>query len=226
MPVTDRQGEKSMKKIISLLSLFFMLTLLVPSNQAEAARGSGGIGGYSGREGSGGSGGYRGSDRHPGSGRIRGSDRDFGPKGFKGSDRHSGFRFNRGPDRHRGHGRHRVFGGFLPGLVIGGILGWGFSPRYDYPPTYQDPYPPEGDRPSGPAGQGLENRMRIYPRQGQTEEQQALDFDECHSWAVDQTGFDPEIPPEGPSDTLRSEKSADYMRAISACLDARGYDLR
>ncbi|MBI4766119.1 MAG: hypothetical protein HY787_16225 [Deltaproteobacteria bacterium] len=68
--------------------------------------------------------------------------------------------------------------------------------------------------------------MIIYPRQGQSAEQQALDFDECHSWAVSEADFDPEIPPEGPPDDLSSEKSADYLRAISACLDARGYTLK
>jgi hypothetical protein len=203
-----------------------MLTLIASPNQGEAARGSGGIGGYSGRGGSGGSGGYRGPDRSPGPGGYRGSDRHIEPREYRGSDRHPGPRSFRGPDRHGGHVRHRVFGGFLPGLVIGGILGWGFGPRYYYPPYYDYPYPPEGDQPPGSSGQGSENRMLIYPRQGQSEEQQAMDFDECHGWAVSQTGFDPEIPPEAPPDVQRREKSADYLRAISACLDARGYTLK
>jgi hypothetical protein len=68
--------------------------------------------------------------------------------------------------------------------------------------------------------------MFIYPRQGQSEEQQKIDFDECHSWAVNQTGFDPKNPPEGDSKAQRRQKSSDYLRAISACLDARGYTLR
>ena len=36
----------------------------------------------------------------------------------------------------------------------------------------------------------------IYPNQGQSEEQQGKDRYECHSWAVQQTGFDPSNPPQ------------------------------
>jgi hypothetical protein len=68
--------------------------------------------------------------------------------------------------------------------------------------------------------------MFIYPRQGQSEEQQALDFNECHGWAVKQADYDPKIPPEGPPTAKSIQKSKDYVRAISACLDARGYTLR
>jgi hypothetical protein len=68
--------------------------------------------------------------------------------------------------------------------------------------------------------------MFIYPRQGQSEEKQAKDFDECHIWAVSQTGFDPKKPFEGAPDAQRIQKSADYLRAICACLDAHGYTLR
>jgi hypothetical protein len=68
--------------------------------------------------------------------------------------------------------------------------------------------------------------MFIYPRQSQSEEQQAKDFDECHSWAVGQTGFDPSRPPAGEPDAQTKQKSSDYLRAISACLDGRGYTLR
>lgn len=34
----------------------------------------------------------------------------------------------------------------------------------------------------------------IYPSQGQSQEQQNRDKYECHSWAVQQTGFDPTAP--------------------------------
>jgi hypothetical protein len=68
--------------------------------------------------------------------------------------------------------------------------------------------------------------MFIYPRQSQSEEQQAKDFDECQSWAVGQTAFDPKRPPDGAPDAQTIQKSSDYLRAISACLDARGYTLR
>ena len=37
----------------------------------------------------------------------------------------------------------------------------------------------------------------IYPAQGQSEEQQSRDRFECHSWAVQQSGFDPSNPSAG-----------------------------
>jgi hypothetical protein len=59
----------------------------------------------------------------------------------------------------------------------------------------------------------------LYPRNGQSDAQTQSDRYECHSWAVNQTGFDP---------TRRSDQrnAADYRRAMVACLDARGYSAR
>jgi hypothetical protein len=70
------------------------------------------------------------------------------------------------------------------------------------------------------------DQMFIYPRLGQSEQQQADDRYACHSWAVSQTDFDPTQPPGGTPDTQRSERRADYQRAISACLDGRGYTVK
>jgi hypothetical protein len=71
--------------------------------------------------------------------------------------------------------------------------------------------PPAGAPPPRAAGD-----LYVYPRNGQTEEQTAKDRYECHKWAVGQTGFDPT--------TAGSRGSpAEYRRAMSACLDARGY---
>jgi hypothetical protein len=111
-------------------------------------------------------------------------------------------------------------------LIVGGVLGWGFGPGYYYPPPYYYSPPPEGNQSPPAASQGSENRMFIYPRQGQSEEKQAMDFDECHLWAVNQTDFDPKKPPEGAPKAQNIQKSKDYLRAISACLDARGYTLK
>jgi hypothetical protein len=185
-----------MKKLISILGIFFLLTLMVPFKQAEAARGSGGFHG--------------------------------GRDGFHGARIHGGF---------------RVHGGFLPGLIIGGALGWGLRPYYYpyyYPPSYYYPpppyyypppeyyYPPPAQSSQLPpsSSQGSGGKMFIYPRQGQSEDQKAEDVDKCHDWAVNQTGFDPAKPPESAPDTRTVQKSSDYFRAISACLDARGYTVR
>jgi hypothetical protein len=68
------------------------------------------------------------------------------------------------------------------------------------------------------------DQMFIYPRLGQNEKQQADDKYACHQWAVNQTGFDPTQPPGSPA--YKSEKRADYQRAMGACLDGRGYTVK
>jgi len=70
------------------------------------------------------------------------------------------------------------------------------------------------------------DQMFIYPRQNQSEPQQATDRYECHSWAVNQTGFDPTRLPGDAPDIGRGDRRADYQRAMSACLDGRGYTVK
>jgi len=72
----------------------------------------------------------------------------------------------------------------------------------------------------------LPKNLYIYPKIGQSPEQQATDRYECHSWAVDQTGFDP-IQPGGnvPADQ-NTVRRADYQRAMKACLEARDYSVQ
>jgi len=69
-------------------------------------------------------------------------------------------------------------------------------------------------------------KLFIYPRQNQSEQQQAMDRYECHKWAVSQTGFDPTQPPGGVPEDQRGQRRADYQRAMSACLEGRGYTVR
>lgn len=71
-----------------------------------------------------------------------------------------------------------------------------------------------------------DDKMFIYPRQGQSEQLQADDRYACHRWAVEQTGFDPTQPPGSSSESQKIEKRADYQRAMSACLDGRGYTVK
>ncbi len=71
------------------------------------------------------------------------------------------------------------------------------------------------------------DQMFVYPRQGQTEKQQADDRYDCHRWAVSQTGFDPiQQQPGGAPEAQKADKRADYQRAMSACLDGRGYTVK
>ena len=69
-------------------------------------------------------------------------------------------------------------------------------------------------------------QLFIYPRQGQSEEQQAKDRYECHAWAVQQTGYDPTRPREEDLADPASQKPDDYRRAMGACLDGRGYTVK
>jgi len=66
-------------------------------------------------------------------------------------------------------------------------------------------------------------RLFIYPRNGQSDKQQAEDRNQCNSWAISQTGYDPTKPAD---DTSSFQKNADYQRAMVACLDARGYSVK
>jgi hypothetical protein len=66
-------------------------------------------------------------------------------------------------------------------------------------------------------------KLFIYPRNGQSEKQQADDRYQCNSWAVGQTGYDPTKPADG---TSSFQKNAEYQRAMGACLDARGYSVK
>lgn len=66
----------------------------------------------------------------------------------------------------------------------------------------------------------------VYPRQSQSEGTLARDRYECHRWAVSQTGFDPSQPGGGVPESRYAIGRSDYRRAITACLEARGYTVR
>lgn len=60
----------------------------------------------------------------------------------------------------------------------------------------------------------------VYPNQGQSDEQRDFDRYECYVWASGQTGYDPA---GGDPDI---EMAGDYRRALSACLEGRGYTVK
>jgi hypothetical protein len=87
--------------------------------------------------------------------------------------------------------------------------------------------PPGADQPGAPPGAAPPAEgFYIYPKNGQTQEQQAADQYECHSWAKTQTGFDPTQQGGGvaPGDT--GSRREQYQRAMTACLEARGYSVK
>jgi hypothetical protein len=89
-----------------------------------------------------------------------------------------------------------------------------------------------------------------YPTQGQSPEQMDRDRYDCHEWAVKQTNFDPSAPGTPPHDRVVvaagppagtntaigavagailgaiDQRASDYRRAVSACLEGRGYSVK
>jgi hypothetical protein len=65
----------------------------------------------------------------------------------------------------------------------------------------------------------------IYPKQGQSKDQQAADQYECNNWAKGQTGFDPTQPNGGVAAGDADRAHSNYDRAMAACLQGRGYQL-
>ena len=67
--------------------------------------------------------------------------------------------------------------------------------------------------------------LYISAKNGQSPEQQATDRYECHSWASGQTGFDSTRPGAGVAASEYASRRDLYQRAMTACLDARGYSV-
>lgn len=66
-------------------------------------------------------------------------------------------------------------------------------------------------------------RVIVYPRNGQSTDQQASDRYECYRFAVAESGFDPLASGSGGPSGGGVQRSADYSRAQAACLEGRGY---
>jgi len=80
-------------------------------------------------------------------------------------------------------------------------------------------------RDSSGNGQSRWTDLFAYPKGGQTTDQQVRDRDECHKWAVQQSGFDPAQPSQDkPTDW--AAKRENYLRAEAACLTARNYSVK
>jgi hypothetical protein len=72
----------------------------------------------------------------------------------------------------------------------------------------------------------IPEQLFIYPKEGQSEEQQATDRYECHRWSVTQTGFDPSQPGGNVPEEQHQTKHLKYQRAMKACLEARNYSVQ
>ena len=75
---------------------------------------------------------------------------------------------------------------------------------------------------SSNTGQATSDQWFVYPSRGQSQQQVASDRYECNRWATNESGYDPE---------LRSHRNPEtgpvaYGRALSACLEGRGYAVK
>jgi hypothetical protein len=134
------------------------------------------------------------------------------------------------------YGARFGFGWFLPVLPafyatywFGGIpYYYANDAYYTWSPDYNGYVmtdPPAGAAPANgnndaapPAPSGAQTYN--YPKNGQTEEQQAADRYQCHQWAVSQSGYDPT------RNAAPANGQGDYQRAMTACLEGRGYSVR
>jgi hypothetical protein len=126
------------------------------------------------------------------------------------------------------------WGWWAPWAVIGGAAVLAapyyyapyYSPYYASPTVIIREQPPVYFQPAPSVTPPSTERIFVYPRQGQSEELQAKDRYECHSWAVSQTHYDPTQPASGMPAGQLNQMRADYQRAMGACLDGRGYTMK
>jgi len=72
----------------------------------------------------------------------------------------------------------------------------------------------------------MADKLFIYPKKGQSEEQQSEDRFTCHQFGVEQTGYDPSQPPQDDSVEQLRQKRKNYQEAMKACLEGKGYSVR
>ena len=89
---------------------------------------------------------------------------------------------------------------------------------------YQVTAPPTEE--SKPEASYLADEIFAYPKNNQSEEQQAEDRYTCHRWGVDKTGYDPTQPPENLSVTESNKQRENYNRAMKTCLEGKNYSVR
>ena len=214
-----------MKKVICAFFIFTMIIFLVNPLSGYASGG---------RSGSGRSGNSRSGSSHSISSHWSGSygRGGYGRSGYwRGSHGRGGYW--RGGYGRGGYWSGGYWGWWAPWAVIGGAAV--LAPYYDsyYNSIYYEPAPVVDQEqppvyvnaaPSAPPS--LSEKIFVYPKNGQSEEQQAKDRYECHTWAVGQTHYDPTQPTSGMPRAQLNQMRADYKRAIGACLDGRGYAMR
>lgn len=126
----------------------------------------------------------------------------------------------------------------VPFLPVGyATVWWGGAPYYYANEVYYQAAPSGGYQvvapppanevtlddpakaPPAPVAAAPDTPLFVYPRNGQNEKQIEADRADCGRWATGQSGYDPA---KGNDATRR----ADYQRALSACLEGRGYTVK
>jgi hypothetical protein len=131
------------------------------------------------------------------------------------------------------HSSSGYWGWWAPWAVYGGaaVLSPYYYPYY-YSPYYAPPVVVGPEKApvfvqSAPSVlPSTDGRIFVYPRKDQSKELQEKDRYECHRWCVSQTGYDPTQPNSGMRQAQLNQMRADYKRAMSACLDGRGYTMK
>ena len=90
--------------------------------------------------------------------------------------------------------------------------------------AYQVTEPPAVTEQAQPAYTA--DQIFIYPKQGQSEQQQADDRYACHHWGVEKSGYDPTQPPTSVSTSALNRLREDYQRAMKTCLEGKGYSVQ
>lgn len=163
---------------------------------------------------------------------------------------HAGLAIERGPDHfwydrgvwYRGDGVRWVvvaapFGAFVPVLPPFYTTIWFRGvPFYYANETYytwdsgRDEYevvePPPGIDAEASTQPPASDTIFVYPKNGQSPEQMDRDRYDCQRSAVERSGYDPTRAGGGVPPDIAAAKRADYFRAQSACLDARGYSVK
>jgi opacity protein-like surface antigen len=90
------------------------------------------------------------------------------------------------------------------------------------PYTTGQPAPPT-EPPSAAPEAAFGKGYYIYPKNGQTQQQQWADRYACDNWSKSQSGFDPARPGGGVPPQESAMRREQYRRAMTACLEAHGY---
>lgn len=116
--------------------------------------------------------------------------------------------------------------GYVSFALASGYYFFGAGSYYRWDPMYREYVVVERPRDAAEverkavATPEQSTQVYAYPKNGQGEAQADRDRYDCHSWAVEQSGFDPSEPAD------RSDLIPDYRRAMTACLEGRGYSVQ